>query len=469
MLVSWPSWVSRCAASRAVATEAGRKSTTPGAPPRSLFDAAAAARLAESAPLAARSRPRSLDEVVGQRHLLAPGAPLRRLIEADRLPTSVFHGPPGTGKTTVARLAALTTGKTFVQLSAPSAGVAEVRSVLDAAQRRLGEEGTGTILFLDELHRFSRSQQDSLLGPVEEGLVVLVGATAENPWFALSPPLASRASLWRFEPLADEEVEELSRRGLDLLGAEAEDGVLAALASSVGGDARAALGTLEVAVALSGGRRVGIAQVSAARDRRLLLQGGDAHYDQASALIKSVRGSDPDAGLYWLVRMLQGGEDPRFIARRLVILASEDVGLADPGALAIAVASARAVEICGMPEAELNLAEAVVYLAAAPKSNSVTAALARARRAVASGARSDVPGHLRDPRSGGGASEQAAAAYRYPHDDPRGYVEQDYLPAGVRGETYYVPSSHGAERELALRLERLKRGDEPEAEVHGHG
>jgi putative ATPase len=401
-------------------------------------------------------RPKTLDEVVGQTHLVGPGAPLRRLIEADRLPTSIFYGPPGTGKTTVARLAAAATGKRFVLLSAPSAGVAEVRAVVEEARRALGEEGRGTIVFLDELHRFSRAQQDSLLAPIEEGLIVLIGATAENPWFALSPPLASRASLWRFESLSDEGVTAVLARAAAALGVEVDDEALRRLAASVSGDARAALGTLEVAALLAEGRPLGSKEVRAARDMRMLAQGEDAHYDQASAFIKSLRGSDPDAALYWMARMLDAGEDPRFLARRMVILASEDVGLADPNALQVAVAAAEAVEVCGMPEAELCLAEAAVYLAVAPKSNSVTAALARAKEAVQGTKRAEVPAHLRDPRSAEAKGSSGNAAYRYPHDDPRGYVAQEYLPPGLAGSRLYRPGSHGVEPLLTKWLEERR-------------
>ncbi|HTZ09237.1 MAG TPA: replication-associated recombination protein A [Acidimicrobiales bacterium] len=434
----------------------------PPAPGGDLFGAAAAERLAQRAPLATRLRPRTLDDIVGQRHLVAPGAPLRVLIEADRLTSAILWGPAGTGKTTLAQVVATTTAKAFVPLSAVDAGVGDVRLALAEARRRLGEQGRGTILFVDEVHRFNKAQQDALLPAVEEGLVVLIGATTENPFFAVNSPLLSRATLWRLEPLADEELAAVVRRGLEAEGAGADDEAVALLVSLADGDARAALGTLEVALALGGEGPLTAAGVERARAGRLVHQGPDAHYDQVSALIKAVRGSDPDAGLYWLARMLEGGEDARFIARRLVILASEDVGLADPLALVVADAAARAVEFVGLPEAQLTLAEAVVYLAVAPKSNSVTAALGRARADVREGPRADVPSHLRDAHYWGARGLGHGEGYRYPHDDPRGWVEQDYRPPEVAGHVYYRPSRHGAEAEVAERLRpRPDDGDPP--------
>ena len=433
----------------------------PPGPGTDLFATAAAERLRQRAPLATRLRPRTLDDIVGQRHLVAPGAPLRVLIEADRLTSAILWGPPGTGKTTLAQVVAVATAKSFVPLSAVDAGVGDVRAALAEARRRLGEQGQGTILFVDEVHRFNKAQQDALLPAVEEGLVVLIGATTENPFFSVNSPLLSRATLWRLEPLSDEDVATVVRRGLETEGAAADDDAVTALVSLADGDARAALGTLEVALALAGGEVLTVAVVERARAGRLVHQSADSHYDQVSALIKSIRGSDPDAGLYWLARMLEGGEDARFIARRLVILASEDVGLADPLALVVADAAARAVEFVGLPEAQLNLAEAVVYLACAPKSNSVTAALGRARADAREGPRGDVPAHLRDAHYWGAKGLGHGEGYRYPHDDPRGWVEQDYRPPEIAGHVYYRPSRHGAEAEVA---ERLRRRPEPDAD-----
>ena len=340
--------------------------------------------------------------MVGQEHLVGPGAPLRVLAESDRVGSAILWGPAGTGKTTLARLLAATTAKHLVTLSATAAGVKDVREALTEAERRLGEQGQGTMLFVDEVHRFNKSQQDVLLPAVEDGWVVLIGATTENPFFEVNPPLLSRSSLWRLRPLSADNLRTLVLRGLEAEDASADDDAIDAVVAACEGDARAALTTVEVAVALARagaapGERVVLTMddMARARDGRLFHQGADEHYDQITALIKSVRGSDPDAGLYWMARMIEGGEDPRFLARRMVILASEDIGLADPQALLIAEAAARAVEYVGLPEAALNLAEAVIYLARAPKSNSVIVALGRAQEDVRSGAQQEVPNHLR--------------------------------------------------------------------------
>jgi putative ATPase len=409
-----------------------------------LFAAAAEDQLRRKAPLAARLRPVTLDDVVGQRHLVGPGAPLRALVEGDRLSSVILWGPPGTGKTTLARVIARTTRAAFVELSAVSASVKDVREVLADAERRLGEGGRGTILFLDEVHRFNKAQQDALLPSVESGLLVLIGATTENPFFEVNPPLLSRSTLFRLEPLDVEALGDLLRRGLAHEGMAASGEALDHLADRGGGDGRHALTALEVAVALArhrGSDTVELADAESALGTRAQRYGRDEHYDVVSAFIKSIRGSDPDAGLHWLARMLEAGEDARFIARRLVILASEDVGLADPMGLLVADAAARAVEFVGLPEAQLNLAQAVVYLATAPKSNRVTAAIAAARADVRTRPTGEVPVHLRDAHYRGAARLGHGVGYRYPHDHPGGWVEQQYLPDELLGQRYWRPSA----------------------------
>ncbi len=394
-------------------------------------------------------RPQSLDEMVGQQHLLGPGRPLRALIEADRLSSALLWGPPGTGKTTLARLIAGVTKRAFVGLSAVSAGVKDVRETAEDARRLLAEQGRGTVLFLDEVHRFNRAQQDALLPSVEAGELTLIGATTENPFFSVNGPLLSRSTLFRLEPLSADDVLVLLHRALEREKATAEDDALAFLAGLVDGDARAALNSLEVALALAeaaGHPVVTAADIEAARSTRALQYGDDEHYDVISAFIKSIRGSDADAGLYWLARMLEAGEDARFIARRLVILASEDVGMADPQSLLVADAAARAVEFVGLPEAQLNLAHAVVHLANAPKSNSVTAALGQAKADVESLATGTVPKHLRDASYKGAARLGHGKGYVYPHNEPGGWVAQQYRPAHLEGRTYWEPTGRGQDQ-----------------------
>lgn len=382
--------------------------------------------------------------------------------------SAIFWGPPGTGKTTLATVVARETSKNFVSLSAVSAGVKDVREVVERARRLLGEQGTGTILFLDEVHRFNRAQQDALLPSVEEGLIVFVGATTENPFFEVNAPLLSRSTLWRLEPLTHDELAEVVVRGLRAEDATAEEDAIEALVALADGDARAALTTLEVAIALAGGGPVTVDEVERARHSRLHHYGEEDHYDQISAFIKSVRGSDPDAGLYWLARMLESGEDARFIARRLVILASEDVGEADPMSLVVADAVARAVEFVGLPEAQLALAQAVVHLACAPKSNRVTVALGRARQDVRAGPRGDVPTHLRDSHYRSAAAIGHGEGYVYPHDRTDAWVDQEYRPAGVAGHRYYEPSDRGHEAEVAERLRRWRK-EEPTPDEQSSG
>ena len=435
-----------------------------------LFEDAAASRGDAGKPLAVRMRPRTLDEVVGQDHLLVPGSPLRRLVAGDggvAGPASlILWGPPGTGKTTLAYLVSSATGRTFTELSAVNAGVKDVRGVIEAARRQSGMSGRETVLFIDEVHRFSKTQQDALLPAVENRWVTLVAATTENPYFSVVSPLLSRSLLLTLAPLDDAGVEEVVRRavadprGLD--GAlEVTAAAMAHLLRVAGGDARRALTALEAGAGAAlavGDAELDVATLEAAVDRAALRydRDGDQHYDVISAFIKSIRGSDVDAALHYLARMLEAGEDPRFIARRLVILASEDIGLADPTSLLAAVAAADAVALIGLPEGRINLAQAVIHLALAPKSNAVVLAVDAALSDVRAGLAGPVPAHLRDAHYGGAGQLGHGRGYVYPHDEPGGVAAQQYPPDAVLDRPYYRPTRHGGESRLAELWERLR-------------
>ncbi|HET6882553.1 MAG TPA: replication-associated recombination protein A [Pirellulales bacterium] len=431
---------------------------------KSLFESSEQANRQKAEPLAARMRPRSLAEFVGQQHFLGEGKLLRRLLKADRLGSVIFYGPPGTGKTTLARLLATESRSHYQQLNAVTSGVKELREVLDRARDRLAAAGQKTLLFVDEIHRFNKAQQDVLLPDVEDGSIVLVGATTQNPFFAINSALVSRSRVFQFQPLANDEVKTLLRRaltdaerGLGREDVRLEDDALDFLAAVSDGDARRALAALEVGVLSSDERPLiftrALAEESVQRKAIEYDATGDAHYDAASALIKSIRGSDPDAALYWLARMLEAGEDVRFLARRIVIAASEDIGNADPQALPLAVAAMQATEFVGLPECQLPLAQAVTYLACAPKSNAATVGIGEAHRDVAEGRLLPVPVHLRDRHYAGAARIGHGEDYQYSHDAPDGIAAQDYL--GVERE-YYRPVPRGFEVELAERLKAIR-------------
>ncbi|MGO9355780.1 MAG: replication-associated recombination protein A [Mycobacterium sp.] len=436
-----------------------------------LFDLPGAARptdvglgVSAGAPLPVRMRPAALDEVVGQDHLLAPGSPLRRLVEGSGMASVILYGPPGSGKTTLAALISQATGRRFEALSALSAGVKDVRAVIEQARRGV-LSGEQTVLFIDEVHRFSKTQQDALLSAVENRVVLLVAATTENPLFSVVAPLLSRSLILQLRPLTADDVRTVVQRAIDdprglggrvAVAPEAVD-LLVQLAA---GDARRALTALEVAseTAQAATEEVTVETVEQSLDKAAVRydRDGDQHYDVISAFIKSVRGSDVDAALHYLARMLVAGEDPRFIARRLMILASEDIGMADPSALQTAVAAAQTVQLIGMPEAQLTLAHATVHLASAPKSNAVTTALGAAMNDVKAGKVGMVPAHLRDGHYSGAAALGNAQGYKYSHDDPDGVVAQQYPPDELVGVDYYRPTGHGGEREISGRLERLR-------------
>jgi putative ATPase len=430
----------------------------------SLFDAAAEQAARAAAPLAVRMRPRTLDEVIGQRHLTGPGTPFRKLIDHDAAMSLLLWGPPGTGKTTLAHVVSEVTSRRFTELSAVTAGVKDVRAAIETARRELGLSGRQTVLFIDEVHRFNKAQQDALLPAVENRWVSFIGATTENPFFAVVSPLLSRSLLLTLEPISDEDMAEVITRALaserGLGGAVTlGPGVTGHLIMLAGGDARRALTYLEsAALGAPPGTEIDLAAVERAVDRAAVRydRDGDQHYDVISAFIKSIRGSDVDAALHYLARMIEAGEDPRFIARRLIVHASEDVGMADPTALPVAVAAAQAVEFVGLPEVRINLAQATIHLALAPKSNAVIKAIGAAAADVRAGLAGPVPAHLRDASYTGAARLGHGKGYVYPHDLPEGVVAQQYAPDGLAGREYYQPTGHGAEARYAERAERIR-------------
>jgi len=431
---------------------------------KSLFEQSEAVNLRAVQPLAARMRPRTLDEFAGQQHFLGEGKLLRRLLKANRLGSVIFYGPPGTGKTTLAQLLATETKSRFRQLSAVTSGVKDLREVLQEARDEAATGGRRTLLFIDEIHRFNKTQQDALLPDVEDGIVTLVGATTANPFFAVVNALVSRSQIFQFQPLSPNDIKALLQRaigdrerGLAKHQVEIAEDALDFLADVCDGDARRALSALEIGVLSSDDRPLkftrALAEESVQRKAIEYDATGDSHYDAASALIKSIRGSDPDAGLYWLARMLEAGEDVRFLCRRLVILASEDVGNADPQALPLAIATMQACEFIGLPECQLTLSQCVTYLACAPKSNAATAAIGEALSDVREGRLIPVPVYLRDAHYGGAKQLGHGEGYEYAHNAEDGVAAQDYL--GVERE-YYRPVNRGFERELAERLAKIR-------------
>ncbi len=435
--------------------------------PVSIFDRHRDQKRSENAPLADRMRPRSLDEMVGQEHIIGEGRLLRRAIEADRVASLILYGPPGSGKSTIAAVVARSTQSHFVKLNAVMSGVKDIRRVVGEAEERLGMYGEQTILFIDEVHRFNKAQQDALLPFVENGTVTLIGATTENPYFEVIPPLVSRSRIFELNALSEADLREIIRRvledeerGLGTMDLAVDEQAMDHIVGVSAGDARTALNALELAALTTrpddqGVRRVTLEVAEESIQKRALQydRGGDAHYDTISAFIKSMRGSDPDATLYWLARMIYAGEEPRFIARRLMVHAAEDVGMADPRALQVAAACAQAVERVGMPEGRIILAEAALYIATAPKSNT-SLAIDRALEDVRRGKGRGVPPHLKDASYSGASELGRGEGYRYPHDHEGHWVQQHYLPEGMEGTRYYEPSDQGYERRISERLRR---------------
>lgn len=436
-----------------------------------FFDRNKKEQIKKKAPLATRLRPRTIDEFIGQEHIIGKGKLLYRAIKADQLSSIILYGPPGTGKTTLARIIANTTKAHFEQLNAVTSGVKDIRKVIKEAGDRLGMYNKKTILFIDEIHRFNKSQQDALLPSVEEGMVVLVGATTENPYFEVNAPLVSRSRVFQLKPLNQRDIEKIlqnslnnKQKGLGDLNIEITEAALDHIASTANGDARTALNALELAALTTppkgqdGKILIDIEVAQECIQRRALVyeKNGDNHYDTISAFIKSVRGSDANAGLYWMAKMLYAGEDPKFIARRMIILASEDIGNADPQALVVAVEAARAVEFVGMPEARIILAQAVTYLATAPKSNAAYIGIDKALRDVENKRTGAIPLHLRDAHYKGASKLGYGKDYQYPHDFEKGYVKQSYLPDELQEIEYYKPTNHGYEKTIQKRIEELK-------------
>ncbi|MFA5880847.1 MAG: AAA family ATPase [Eubacteriales bacterium] len=436
-----------------------------------LFEANRQNQLKKEAPLPDRMRPRTIDEFVGQEDIVGPGKLLRRAIEADHLSSVIFYGPPGTGKTALATVVANTTKAFFEKLNAVTSGVADIKQVVKNARDRLGMYNQRTILFIDEIHRFNKSQQDALLPYVEDGTIILIGATTENPYFEVNPPLLSRSRVFKFNSLTDRDIARLVRlaladeeRGLGRYCLDLHDEALDHIVNIANGDARSALNAIELAVLTTPPNKQGVREITlevaeeSIQKRSVIYdKSGDQHYDVISAFIKSLRGSDPDAALHWLARMIYAGEDPRFIARRLLVHAAEDVGLADPNALVVAMSAAYALDYVGMPEARLPLAEATLYIATAPKSNSVKMGIDVALNDIENRKLGPVPVHLRDSSYKGASRMGHGKGYKYPHDFTENYVEQQYLPDELRDVQYYVPYDNGYEKDIKKRIERLRK------------